>query len=576
MPTPFKNSSGIFYVRLKLPKELWPTAGREYKRSLGTRDPAIAKRKFPQALVAAQEAIALAKAQLAGAEVLTDSAIEQLAANWYHDETATMEARRSFADWLNSEEHSIERPGGVEHVTVYSPWREGSNEEDEDEAAFDALAARFATKALKQSGFPLPPDASAAAIKLRAQFREAMLKVSDLAYERVQGKWLAAQDVLPVAPVPKGSGRGDSAEGMLYLFEGYASERILNEGDNRATRKTLAAYRRIVGQFVELCDNPSLANMGRQTIQNFRAQLVKLPARGAGTRKMDAKRLIQKAEAENLPRVSAATVRNKLLAISAVCTYGVRLGKLSENPVQVSGIGRAAKKAANLQAVRKRRRKHYTREEIARIFTSPIYRDGWIAPKNFGLAWVWMPLLLYYTGARREELAQLRVKDVPRSAGGPAIPHLSILASDDDDEGRGVKTEGSRRLVPLHPDLIARGFLEYVESLPPGGSLFPALTANPQGFYGANFGKRWGTYVREAVGIEGVSPSHGFRHTFKTFAREVGISEEVHDAITGHVGGGRVGRGYGEMPLQRMFEELKKYPLALTPESDGDDQIQGL
>lgn len=559
MPSPFQNPSGIYYVRLKLPKELWSTMGREYKRSLGTRDPAVAKLKFPPALMEAQQVIAKAKAQLAGTELLTDAAVEQLAANWYHQQMREMEDRRAFADWLDADEHSAEYLGGVEHVTVYSAWRHGL-QDDEDEASLDAQALKIAEKALKQSGFPRPPDGSAAALKLTAHFREAILKLSDLAYERVQGKWLAIQDVIPVAEVPKGTATADRSEGIVQLFEGYARERTLNEGDNRATRKTLAAYRRIVQQFVELCDNPSIANISRQTIQDFRAQLVRLPTRGEGTRKLSAKELIEKAESENLPRVSAATVRNKLLAISAVCTYGVRMGRLSENPVQVSGIGKAAKKAASVQALRQRRRKHYTHEEIARIFTSPIYQEGWAAPKDFGQAWHWMPLLMYYTGARREELAQLRVKDVHRTQGVQLLPHLSILASEDDDEGRGVKNEGSRRLVPLHADLIARGFLKYAESVPKDGPLFPKLAANPQGFYGANFGKRWGVYVREVVGVLGVSPSHGFRHTFKTLAREAGISEEVHDAVTGHSGGSRVARGYGEMPLKRMASELEAFP----------------
>jgi integrase len=184
-----------------------------------------------------------------------------------------------------------------------------------------------------------------------------------------------------------------------------------------------------------------------------------------------------------------------------------------------------------------------------------------------------MPLLMYYTGARREELAQLRARDVRRTFAAQALPHLSILASEDDDEGRGVKTEGSRRLVPLHADLIARGFLEYTESVPKDGPLFPKLTANPQGFYGANFGKRWGVYVREVVGIIGVSPSHGFRHTFKTLAREVGISEEVHDAITGHSGGSRVAREYGEMPLKRMAQELQSFP-SVTDKGVSSKEVQ--
>src|SRR5439155_850133 len=142
----------------------------------------------------------------------------------------------------------------------------------------------------------------------------------------------------------------------------------------------------------------------------------------------------------------------------------------------------------------------------------------------FGAAWYWLPLLMYYTGGRREELAQLLVSDIKQADG---IWCLSILATPDEDDGvRSVKTEGSRRMVPLHSDLATRGLVRYVESLPTGGQLFPLLKPDPKGYFGANFGKRWASYLRTTVRLDSpASPSHGFRHTFKTLCREVRIPE---------------------------------------------------
>ncbi len=39
---------------------------------------------------------------------------------------------------------------------------------------------------------------------------------------------------------------------------------------------------------------------------------------------------------------------------------------------------------------------------------------------------------------------------------------------------------------------------------------------------------------------------HSFRHTFKRLGRNAGLTEEIHDALTGHVGSGSVGRDYGD------------------------------
>ncbi len=124
-------------------------------------------------------------------------------------------------------------------------------------------------------------------------------------------------------------------------------------------------------------------------------------------------------------------------------------------------------------------------------------------------------------------------------------------------------------MIPLHVDLIDRGFLDYRDNVPADGQLFPLLKPNPTGYYGANFGKRWAEYLRVTVGLKTTaSPSHGFRHTFKTLCRAAGIPEDVQDAITGHAGTARVSRGYGRMPLATMAAELRKFPtMAYSAES---------
>lgn len=73
---------------------------------------------------------------------------------------------------------------------------------------------------------------------------------------------------------------------------------------------------------------------------------------------------------------------------------------------------------------------------------------------------------------------------------------------------------------------------------------------------------------------------HSFRHTFKRACREAGLSEEVHNALTGHAGGG-VGRRYGRerradgtldcgIPLARLQKDVDKtiYHNVQLPASD--------
>jgi hypothetical protein len=69
---------------------------------------------------------------------------------------------------------------------------------------------------------------------------------------------------------------------------------------------------------------------------------------------------------------------------------------------------------------------------------------------------------------------------------------------------------------------------------------------------------KWWTRYRRGLGIvDPRKPFHAWRHGFKEACRVAGVQEEVHDAITGHLGGG-VGRGYGGVPLGAKAKAMAK------------------
>ena len=57
MARPFKHpKTGVYWLRLRVPPDIKSSKGKnEVKRSLGTKDPDIAKARFPEALKAVQE-----------------------------------------------------------------------------------------------------------------------------------------------------------------------------------------------------------------------------------------------------------------------------------------------------------------------------------------------------------------------------------------------------------------------------------------------------------------------------------------------------------------------------------------
>ena len=152
------------------------------------------------------------------------------------------------------------------------------------------------------------------------------------------------------------------------------------------------------------------------------------------------------------------------------------------------------------------------------------------------------------------ELVQLLVADVETEDG---IPFVHIT----DGGGKSVKTSTSRRRVPVHPELVRCGFLEYVAGMRATGAerLFPAIVAGPGRTLAAAF-SQWFTRHREVLGLTDPRKLvHSFRHGFKDACRRCAVPSEHHDRMTGH-GGRTVGDSYGAeyFPLRPLAESMAR------------------
>lgn len=561
MAQPFKHpSTGVYYIRRRVPDELRPALGHEYKRSLKTRDPAEAKALFAEEWTRSEEAFSLARAKLAGVQVLTKRDMQQLAARWFRQELDEMEQSGSFRAWmLPGDVAAFETPHGWEEHREYLTIREALEEGDETD--WLSVMRPYLLQALRSVNIPAPVEDTDDYAELAEAFRDHLFRLSDIAQQRDSGNWIVQANVLEREPLSFERQRTEvKTKTITEVFEAYSQARLL-DGDNRATRTSLAAAKGTLARFVQMFGDLAVTSITRSTALEYRAKLTAFPLQMPGFSKLTAPELIARAEVEGLPTLSAGTIRNCLRTVGAILGFAVRMGWIQENPIDESGVAKAAGAAAGKNKGA-RRRKDYTADELGTIFRSALFTaEGWRpVRKDYGQALYWLPILMYYTGARREELCQLRTSDVQTDEG---IAFLSILGlADDDDDGRTVKTESSRRRVPLHPDVLALGFMDYHKGVPSNGQLFPSLQPDPRGYYGRNIGKTWRSYLQDVVALESSAmPSHGFRHTFKTLSRQVGIPEDVHDAITGH-SDGSVSREYGGMPLSRMLEELQRYPSA--------------
>ena len=245
------------------------------------------------------------------------------------------------------------------------------------------------------------------------------------------------------------------------------------------------------------------------------------------------------------------TVKKDLSFVKAVMQHAYESRKIPANPAEKIKVV-TPKGARGLK-------RQLAADDLKALFNSPIYESNERPKAGAGEAAAWVPLIGLYTGARLEEICQLSVGDIQCADG---IHYFSIQLSDDEVAeggiGKTLKNDESRRSVPIHKKLIDTGFLHYVAHIKTSGKtwLFPDLKPDQYEKRGGNFTKWWSRW-RSSLGVGGVHRCfHAFRHTFKTACRAARIEEELHDAITGHSGGG-VGRSYGSFPLEALNADIQ-------------------
>lgn len=324
---------------------------------------------------------------------------------------------------------------------------------------------------------------------------------------------------------------------LSEALQRYVDALPLSGKTDHVLQRHVADYSRAVNRFIKSRGNCALTAIQPADIHRF-----------AGA-------LIDPTDPKERPLAISST-RLLLARLSSVLAFAVDGGFLKSNPVAISrihkrlGPGRPKRSLGN--------DKGYSWKELVTLFSHPTYQQQRDAEGRPGNAVFWVPLIAAYTGARREEIAQLYVADVLQHETGQWF--IRII---DDRPDKSLKTDSSRRDVPIHDDLIELGILDLIRGRTSDSRVFMHLIKVSDGYAGI-VSKAWRPLTQQCgVYRSGRHPLHAFRHTWKTLAREHGIPKEVSDWITGHASGS-VGDSYGINPLSRMAAEMKKLPSIAT------------
>jgi integrase len=164
-------------------------------------------------------------------------------------------------------------------------------------------------------------------------------------------------------------------------------------------------------------------------------------------------------------------------------------------------------------------------EELVKAFDPKNYRV-----KNCLSHHYWPPLIALFTGMRLGEVSQLACSDIRMEEG---IWTIDI----NDEEYKKVKSAAARRLIPMHPELVALGlpqFMQDVKSLDLGPQLFPVLRPTSNGTLGNAPGKKWDLYLKAVGLVDDALTYHSFRRTANTLLKRAKVPFDVRCQMVGH------------------------------------------
>ena len=245
-------------------------------------------------------------------------------------------------------------------------------------------------------------------------------------------------------------------------------------------------------------------------------------------------------------RRSAQTVNSGFLSpLRSAFKHGVEERLIPHNPAR--DVARATQ-----ARVAKIRDKDFTLDEQQTILAAASKIDTRRGGRQ-ALVRRWVPWICAYTGARVNEITQLRAEDVQQIDG-----HWVFRITP--EAGR-VKTN-EVRYVPVHEHLLELGFLAVARAQEVGPIFYDPERGDADSERGQfkKAGERLAAWVR-GLGITdpNIKPNHAWRHTFKTISLEVQMHERAADYMQGHASKG-VGRSYGRATIKALVDQMALMP----------------
>ena len=540
---------GVFYFRAAVPRGLVEKFGcREIKLSLQTRDPQIARLRCRACSSAFERLVAGGR----GMPDLTQEQITKVLRGFLENELS----KSAQSAFLLPQEGTVDLNEQIMHFQdALSDMREKLAQQ-----AFDPACQNQAQALIKSTGSSAA-DVSGLQLSLvcagvlRAQIENFRVMVAML-----KGKYDEATPLDPlfkgidVPPLPALPGVKSVA--VSETVSSLATKFLHLKGAHDWVPKTRRDNERVLEWFKEIAgpEKPIKA-LAIEDVRAFRDVLLRMPANYSKSKKHAGKSLKEVAETSDGERLAIKTARKYFENLKTFLKWCVGEGYIDKIPGHTLQIGT---KQNALEA-----RLPFSTQQLKQLFESPQYtghlfhsmraKPGKLIVRD---GKYWVPLVGLFTGMRLGEIVQLQCADIKQQGD---VWYFEI--SKNEGEGKQLKTASSQRTVPVHPTLIALGFLDIVgEAMKarPKGRLFADIEPGADGYFSHNFSKYFSRYSK-AIGIKtGKTAFHSFRHNFKDALVRANVSDSRIKALLGHADDS-VTAAYGsKITPNVLYEDIAK------------------
>lgn len=316
----------------------------------------------------------------------------------------------------------------------------------------------------------------------------------------------AAEAAMP--PVPASAALGQAVEDFMAEHSRQWPVK---------TAKQVRAYLNILIEYFGA--DRLLATISKTDASEVKKVLQALPSSRNTIPALKSLTLMEATQAKGYKTISPKTINSHIDACRRFFDWAERHGHSPHKLFE----GMKVQKAKD--AVTERR--PYTHQQARLIFTELTDNPSRIVRSD---SHKWAALLGLFTGARLNEICQLEIADIKQDGD---IWYLNI--TDEGDNKKRVKARASRRKVPLHPELIRLGLLDFVNSRGKGTRLFPDYSYSANGGYGRSLGRWYNETFLPKLGMK--EPGlvfHCLRHTMVTRLAQAGVAEPVYQCLVGH------------------------------------------